>query len=588
MLSQTSDSFSISFEVECREGSIAFAWRGTITGHSTGGVEYTMSGVARSDFLRNRIGFCVLHPIPECAGRECHVETVDGHTVSGRFPRPISPHQPFQNIRAISHEVEPGQRVEVRMTGDVYEMEDQRNWSDASYKTYCTPLSLPYPVQVTAGTVVEQKIEVVLQPAPMSLAPALEPLSSTIVDVGTGPQCPLPHIGLSTSGSAGTLRASEASRLRRLGLQHLRVDLGLGQQGWREELSSAARDARAIGVGLEAALFLGPSPAAELEMVAREVEMLDAPVARWLVYRVGEGATASRWLETARNLLPARRGRVPVGFGAPGNFTDLNRSRPSGQMADVICYSANPQVHAFDDLSLVETLPIHLDIAATARSFVGNQPLAVTPLTLRPSPNPSHPERGEGGISGGTLPPSVDPRQMSLFCAAWTVGALKYLSQAGIASVTLFETKGWRGVMETQEGSPNPELFMSVPGAVFPVYHVLADVGEWIGAAALPTRSDNPLVVECLALQRNGQRRTLVANLTAREQHILVRGIGGPAELRILDEVCAEPAMREPELFRERQGQFCAGASRGATEPLSLKLRPYAIARIDASVHPHE
>ena len=32
--------------------------------------------------------------------------------------------------------------------GETFEMEDQRNWTDASFKTYCTPLSLPYPIKI--------------------------------------------------------------------------------------------------------------------------------------------------------------------------------------------------------------------------------------------------------------------------------------------------------------------------------------------------------------------------------------------------------------------------------------------------------
>ena len=55
-------------------------------------------------------------------------------------------------MRAISHEVVPGLMAEVRFEGETFEMEDQRNWTDASYKTYCTPLSLPYPVEVKEGT----------------------------------------------------------------------------------------------------------------------------------------------------------------------------------------------------------------------------------------------------------------------------------------------------------------------------------------------------------------------------------------------------------------------------------------------------
>ncbi len=31
------------------------------------------------------------------------------------------------------------------MEGDTYEMEDQRNWTDASYKTYVRPLAYPGP-----------------------------------------------------------------------------------------------------------------------------------------------------------------------------------------------------------------------------------------------------------------------------------------------------------------------------------------------------------------------------------------------------------------------------------------------------------
>ena len=42
--------------------------------------------------------------------------------------------------------------------GEVFEMEDQRNWTDASYKTYSTPLERPFPVVVAAGAVIEQSV----------------------------------------------------------------------------------------------------------------------------------------------------------------------------------------------------------------------------------------------------------------------------------------------------------------------------------------------------------------------------------------------------------------------------------------------
>ena len=55
-------------------------------------------------------------------------------SVETQLPDLIEPWQPFKSIRAITHSVRPGVR-ECRMEGDMFEMEDQRNWSDASYKT---------------------------------------------------------------------------------------------------------------------------------------------------------------------------------------------------------------------------------------------------------------------------------------------------------------------------------------------------------------------------------------------------------------------------------------------------------------------
>src|SRR5687768_14823197 len=97
------DSFRISFDVVCREREVDFLWRGTIAGEATGKVTYVFDGEARSNFQRNRIGLCVLHPIETCAGRACVIEHVDSSHEIGVFPKPISPAQPFFDIRAVHY-----------------------------------------------------------------------------------------------------------------------------------------------------------------------------------------------------------------------------------------------------------------------------------------------------------------------------------------------------------------------------------------------------------------------------------------------------------------------------------------------------
>jgi hypothetical protein len=67
----TEGGFRLSFDVTCKEGDIDFVWHGEILGEPSSKLTFRMAGEARSTFLRNRIGFCVLHPVKECAGFPC-------------------------------------------------------------------------------------------------------------------------------------------------------------------------------------------------------------------------------------------------------------------------------------------------------------------------------------------------------------------------------------------------------------------------------------------------------------------------------------------------------------------------------------
>jgi hypothetical protein len=53
--------------------------------------EFCFEGHARSAFLRNRIGLCVLQPIKECAGQRCRIQEGEGSWREDVFPFYISP-----------------------------------------------------------------------------------------------------------------------------------------------------------------------------------------------------------------------------------------------------------------------------------------------------------------------------------------------------------------------------------------------------------------------------------------------------------------------------------------------------------------
>ena len=114
----------------------------------------------------------------------------------------------------------------------------------------------------------------------------------------------------------------------------------------------------------------------------------------------------------------------------------------------------------------------------------------------------------------GELPPQVDPRQCSLLAAGWTLGSVAQPAAAGTAIATYYETTGWLGVMETEFGSPLPDKFPSTPGAVYPMYHVLADLAEPAISGARCLETDQSPAIQGLLLESPDRRRLLIANLT--------------------------------------------------------------------------
>lgn len=567
------DSFWLEYTSEHRQNEIDFVWRGTITGESDGTVVFEMEGEARSTFRRNRIGFCVLHPMT-VAGQSCTIIHVDGSETKGEFPRYISPHQPFKNIRAVRHEVTAGVVAEVLMEGDTFEMEDQRNWTDASYKTYCTPLEFPFPVTVNERDRVVQRITLRLNGNLGAVSAASNDLT---VHIGQE-ALPLPSVGLQVASHGHPLSERELSRLAALNLVHLRLDLHLARDNARQTLERAVAEARELDVQLEIALHLSGDSEPLLQQFTHWLQEIQPLVARWIVFHDDEISTRAPTVELARRYLGGYDTRAPIGAGTDAFFTELNRNRPPLNVVDFVAFSLNPQVHAFDNQSLVETLAVQGANVETARHFSEDAPVIVSPVTLKMRWNPNATSAPKPAPPGDP-PPQVDPRQMSLLVAGWTLGSIKYLAEAGAASLTYFETTGWLGVMETEQGSPLPEKFPSIAGAVFPVFHVLGDIGEGRDWKVVPAVSSDRMRVDALVLRNpQGLTRILLANHTPHEQSVRIPHLAGRFSGRFLDASNAETAMRDPESFRASPGIALTAETQG----LQITLRPFAVVTLDS------
>ena len=161
-VSQGADGFAVSYDARCKDDVQELTYKAKITGAADGSLAFEALGTAVTDFLTNRTGFVILHPIEGVAGEPVEILHVDGTREHATFPALIDPVCPFQDVRALTHEVLPGVKVTCTMEGDAFETEDHRNWNDASYKTYVRPLAKPWPYMIKAGETTEQSVRLAL------------------------------------------------------------------------------------------------------------------------------------------------------------------------------------------------------------------------------------------------------------------------------------------------------------------------------------------------------------------------------------------------------------------------------------------
>jgi hypothetical protein len=576
------DGFEVRFDVRHANDELDFSWRGTITGTADGRIVFSLDGEAGRDFPYNRIGFCVLHPWRETAGAHYRGETPAG-PVEGTFPLSIGRQDfvdglyisLFPAVSRLELDVSPDTTTVFEFEGDLFEGEDQRNWTDASFKTYCTPLIEGLPHRATAGLRIAQAVAVSVRGGRPGEAPAEGEMRLTLGDP-TGTR--VPPIGLCIPEGARPPSRRETELLRALGPAHLRLELHLADGSWPEQLARGLESVRGVGAALELALFLREQQAGELGRLGEALAGVD--VARVLV--APEGARSATPDETTPpELVRLVRdglglGGVPVAGGTDMYFCEVNRTRPAMDATDGLFWSVNPQVHAFDDVSLVETPEAQGEQVRTALEITSGKPVFVGPITLKRRYNVNA-TVAEAERSADELPDSVDPRQASLLGAAWTAASLKYLAEAGASAATYFETTGWRGVIQGDEPPPLPDRFPARAGEAFPLYHVLADAAGWRDAEVLSCESSSPLRVVGLAVRDGERAHLLVANLTPHVQDVVVEGLAGVPTLRRLNAASADQALFEPERFRT------GGEPQAGADGLRLALEPYETVRIDAS-----
>src|SRR6056300_400310 len=108
-------------------------------------VKLIANGKFLTDFWTNRIGFNLLLPLDGVVNQQVIVSKSDQTTETLKYPLIIQPDQPMVKFNNLSYEMFDSIDLNIRFDGIHFEMEDQRNWGDASYKIYSGSLLDPFP-----------------------------------------------------------------------------------------------------------------------------------------------------------------------------------------------------------------------------------------------------------------------------------------------------------------------------------------------------------------------------------------------------------------------------------------------------------
>ncbi|MDW6023943.1 hypothetical protein SAZ10_19535 [Mesorhizobium sp. BAC0120] len=584
VIEEAADRFTVRYSATCSDDRRRLSYEAAITGQSDGSLSFEAIATPETDVVTNRTGFIVLHPVEGVAGYPVRVAHVDGREEQAVFPDTIDPMCPFQGIRSLSHQIAPNLWATCTMQGDAFEMEDQRNWSDASYKTYVRPLAEPWPYTLPNGEPIRQSVTLSIS-RQLPSASSKNAVSDGTVAIAIGQESgTMPAIGIGVPAEEAPYALERLDLLKRLAPKWLvcQVDLRQGH-GCRElELYRDLGQATGAEIVLEIITRGSMAPQSELSALATEASeagLKPDAVAVFLAQHMKSVLPGSPWPEmpSFEELYSAARAAFPgarLGGGMATYFTELNRKRPPAALLDYVTHTTCPSVHAADDRSVMETLESLPYQIRSTRAFMGHEigyRIGPSQLGCRENAygNATAPNEGNARVCLSR----IDPRQRGLFNAAWSLGYIARLARDGVEAVALGAPSGPFGFVYRRCDFAQP-YFDDVEGAVvYPAFHVVAGLSQAAGAQLFEVESSARGKVDGLAVRRSGKTELWLSNLTDQDISILLpTELANAGRISTLDAAAFERLTSDPNYLDKAAGDLTTA---------DLQLDAYSVARIE-------
>jgi hypothetical protein len=577
---QTPKGFFVTYDAHCGEKGRGLAYRAEISASADGNLSFKAAATPEADFRTNRTGFIVLHPLKGVAGAPVDIEHADGSREKSKFPALIDPVQPFMNVRALRHKVMPGVAATCRMEGDAYETEDHRNWTDASFKTYIRPLEKPWPYTLPKGETFEQSVTLTLS-GKLPRARTARAAKPVTVSLGRASGA-LPRMAVAVSAAEAENALAEAPLLKQVrpGALLCEIDGRSSDAARLADLYRKLSQETGAPITLEIVIPGKSDPLGELEPIAGAVNEKGLSPEAVMVSPAsdlkailpgsagGEDVPLEKIYRAARTAFPDAK----IGGGMFSFFTELNRKRPPAELLDFVSHTTCPIVHAADDISVMETIEALPYVVRSTRAIIGKgKPYHIGPSTIPARLNPYGAGLADNPDNGRVCLAGSDPRHRGIYGAAWTLGYVAALAYSGIDQVSVGAATGPTGIIHRPSHGRRPYYHSLARSAAYPLFHVIASLAHAAGTKlfALNVSGEG---IAALAHRSTRGVTLWLANLTGEKQRLKLQGLGGPAQIHVLDETTFEKAAADP-------GFFDKGA-KAVRSLSSLELGPYAVARL--------
>lgn len=473
-MSASGDAFRISYQAYYGTDPLLFKTNVTIEGDASNRIVFDLKGEVVTEFSKSRIGLCLHHPINECMGRMVSVTRPDGSSYQARFPDRISPFQPLLDVRKQQWITEDGLQVDLLYEGDTFETEDQRNWSDSSFKTYSTPLEIPFPVLVKPGDRFDQRIT--LQVSIVTESGKAQTVDNRIVEE----KLPFPKIGFSRSDRQEALPDELVARFKQIPFDLYRVSIRLNETGWERALRVAVGEAEKMVTRLHLSVKFSENFIKEEAEFATALQGAIQLVDSILVIHTEHPVSPTSLLHYIYPRLKKDFAGVEVGYGTELYFANINRQPPEDTSFDFISFHVQPQVHAFDSRTMLENLERQSDLLASGDFIATGKPVAISPLTL----------------NDGTAP---DERQFTSFAAHWMLMTLQTLAHA--RHLIYFELTGRSGLIAVEDdGSLN----------LSQVYQILLQIRAFDPVSIITRKIQGKILLDGLLLENRAGDRLMI------------------------------------------------------------------------------